>query len=85
MDNNSYVTFADGTSEVCSYLSYLPDLQLVYVILDDADWKKAIDVFGNSEKLQTITYSGVTISGYTHVDYIEPLSYGMKARLSPAR
>ena len=85
MDHNSYVMFADGSSEVCNYFSYLPDLQLVYILLDGADWMKAVSVFANAEKLQRIQYGDAVIEGYTHVDYIEPMDYGMKARLSPTR
>ncbi len=85
MDNNSYVTFADESVEVCNYLSFLPDLQLVYISLDGADWTKAVSVFSDTEKLQRIRYGNAVIEGYTHVDYIEQMDYGMKVRLSPAR
>ena len=76
------VVFADGSQEVCTYLSYLPDLQLVYIFLDGADWEKAVNVFTDIQKTKAITYSGVTIEGFTNVDYIEPQNGGMKARLS---
>ena len=80
-----YIVFADGTSEHCSYLSYLPDLQLVYIQINGADWMKMISLFTDPEKLTSITYNGVAINGYTNVDYIEPVSGGMKVRLSPTR
>lgn len=79
------VIFADGSSEKCTYFSFLPDLKLIYIVLDDADWVKAVSVFTDMAKLQRIQYGDAVIEGYTHVDYIEPMGYGMKARLSPTR
>lgn len=85
MDHNNYIVFADGSSEVCSFFSHPSDLNRLYIVLDGADLSKAAEVLGNPEKLQTMTYCGETITGYTHIDYIELLDYGVRVSLSPTR
>lgn len=79
------VTFADGTEADCSKFLFLPDMRVMFVYLDNANWQNAIDIFSDPEKTKAISYGNVTITGYTNIDYIMPEAGGMKACLSPAR
>lgn len=80
-----FVIFADGTTMACPKFSYLPDMQIMYILLDGIGWQEATEIFADPEKTKKITFGDATIEGYTHLDYIMPEAGGMKARLSPAR
>ena len=79
------VEFADGTAVQCGKFLFLPNLNVLYILIDGVSWQEAASIFADEEKTKSITYCGNTVTGYTHIDYMMAEAGGIKACLSPSR
>ena len=80
-----YIETHGGNRFKCRYLTTLPEMGIMFLIVEEVSIEEATELFNNAYEMSIIKHCGETFSGYTHVDMITDMGYGIKAQMSIPR
>ena len=75
------IKFANGEIHSCPHLVPNPDMQMLFVALDDVSFAEASAIFSDENKTKEMEWGAYRFIGYSELLYVKREDYGYKACL----